>query len=457
MAHLVLDLLRRRRLLLYVVLALPYLPAVFMPLVTAMVTVLMIGTWFLFRPGSSREVLQLPLSRKQFWRTRWILAFTVPLLHLFGRLARLGIAAAGGREAAFSLSWVLLIFLFQLSTLGILAVMSGPIRQRVSKLLHPAKRFHDYFFYAMYPAGYGLVALLAAIVAAGLLDLPAYRQMAEWPAGVPLLMAVGLCGAAISFFHSPEIAPRSVVDLPLRESQGDIETHPLTKSWVTGPAFFVWTQIRTAVLTAMISGAIYIFLWWILDGPVLQRFAMFSEGPHNVAAILLLGISLGDSKRSFSGTDPLGLPHLRVLPLTTRTLAAVLTLLPVLFFLCSWVVPIAAYRILSGHLPWPWALRLEWLFVLAGVSCLMNSVALRAVGTPARTLSLGLLFMAAGFSIKGPSGTPWPPATTELIGLLGLAGIVASFLLSARALRRSSSIYKTVRLSDVSRLRCISD
>jgi hypothetical protein len=456
MGHLILDLLRRGRLLPYVVLALPNFPPVDMPGVTALVTAMMMGNWFFSRPGTAREILQLPLSRKQLWRIRWILAFVVPLIILFGRLARLGIAAAGGRDAAFRLSWAVLIFLFQLSTLGILAVMSGPIRQRVSnrsKLLHPLKRFHDCFFFGVYSTVY-VIVVFTAIGAAVALETPAYRQMAEWPAVAPLFLAVGLCVAAISFFHSPQIAPRSVVNLSPRESKGGNKTRPLTKSWMTGPAFFVWTQILTAVLKAMIFGSVFLFLWWILDGLLLKRFTMFSAEPHVMAAIFLSGLSIGGSSTDFLETR---LRHLRVLPRSTRTLAAALTLLPVLSFVCHWVVPVAAYRMMSGHLPWAWALRLELLSVLAGVSSLLDSVALRAVGTSARFLPGLFLFMAAGFAFNR-FGTPWPPATTGLIGLLGLAGIAASFLLNAVALRRSSSIYKSVfRLTTVSQPRWISE
>ena len=450
MGHLILDRLDRWRLLLYLP-ALLFLPLTLMP---ELIMALMISSWF-FSGSTSREILQLPLSRKQLWRTRWIFAFTFPLFHLFSRLAQLGIAAMRGREVAFSLSWALLIFLLQLSTLGILAVLSGPIRQRISKLLRPAKRFHDFFFLNVYPAGYLLVTL-AAMGTQILLESPAYRQMVEWPTGVPPFLAVGLCSAAISFFHSPQIAARSVVEMSPRKSRGANETRPLTKSWVTGPAFFAWTQIRATVLEAMIFGALFIFLWWVLDTVLLKRFTMFSEGPHTMAAVLLSGLSIGSSK-TFSGNYGLSLRHFRVLPLSTRTLAAVFTLLPGLSCLCSWLVPVAAYRIMSGHLPWAWALHLELLSILAGLSCVKSSAALSAVGTAARFLSLVLVFMAAG-SNTYRYGTMLPPGATGLIGLLGLAGIAAAFVVNARALRRSSSIYKpALPLSGVSQPRWISE
>jgi hypothetical protein len=456
MGHLILDhrlgryRLGRWGLLLYLP-ALLSLPLTLMP---ELITALMIGSWFLSM-DTSREILQLPLSRKQLWRTRWIFAFTFPLFHLFSRLAQLGIAAMRGREVAFSLSWALLIFLFQLSTLGILAVLSGPIRQRISKLLRPPRRFHDFFFLNVYPAGYLLVTLVAMGTLI-LLESPAYRQMAEWPTGVSPFLAVGLCIAAMSFCHSPQIAARSVMEMSPCKSRGANKPRPLTKSWVTGPAFFVWTQIRSALLKAMIFGSLYLLLWWITDWFLFKRFTIFSDGPHPLAAVLLLALSFGSSSGYFLGTNTLGLRHFRVLPLSTRTLAAMITLLPVLFCLCSWVAPVAAYRIISGHLPW--ALRLDLFCALAGLSSLVGSVALRAAGTPARILSLSLLFIAAGFS-GSLYRTPLPPAPPGLIvGLLGLAGIAVSFVLNARALRRGSSIYKPVLPpSGVSQPRWISE
>jgi hypothetical protein len=65
--------------------------------------------------------------------------------------------------------------------------------------------------------------------------------------------------------------------------------------------------------------------------------------------------------------------------------------------------------------------------------------------------------MATGF-IGSMYGTPLPPATAGLIGILGLAGIAASFLLNARALHRRSSIYRSVhRLPSVFERRWISE
>ncbi|HEX5000060.1 MAG TPA: hypothetical protein VFY29_17700, partial [Terriglobia bacterium] len=267
-------------------------------------------------------------------------------------------------------------------------------------------------------------------------------------AGTILLLAAGLSATAISFFHSPQIAPRFVVNLSPRESQGAGETRSLTKLRATGLTFFAWNQLRGVLCAAIISGIasqlpMLLCAWWVSDSAsILERLSLFSEPVPLGAVILLVAPITTATGWIFLGPDMLGLRHLRVLPISTRALAAVLTVAPVLFWLSFWAFPIAAYWTILGHLP-P-SLRLELLSGLTGLTCLVQSaVMLSSVGAPIRILSLPVC-IAAGFGALHLYGAPLTPVASGLIGLLGPAAIAASVVLNARALGQSSVIYKSV-------------
>jgi hypothetical protein len=155
----------------------------------------------------------------------------------------------------------------------------------------------------------------------------------------------------------------------------------------------------------------------------------------------------------FLAPDLLGLRHLRVLPIRTRALAAVLTLVPVLFWVSFWVFLVAASWMIFGHRP-P-SLRLEMLSGLTGLTCLVEShVLLSSVRTPVRILTLPLCFGAGVGALL--SRVPLETLPSGLIGILGLVVIAASFELKTRALRQGGAIYKSVhRRPAVSPLRWI--
>jgi hypothetical protein len=424
-----LNLLRRRRWL--------YGLAVPCFLVPPLATGFMIGAWSL-SGLSSREILLLPVSRKEIWRTRWILALLPVVIGLFSRWVRLGAVILAGGKPGFSASWPLLIFLFQLSTLGMLAFMSGPIVPYIVKYFRLARQLRVFVLLGVFAVALEFVFISQAH----------FREMHEWSAGIILLLAAGLFVTAISFFHSPQIAPRFVLDLSSRESQGVGETRSLTKPRATGLTFFAWNQLRGVLAGAIVSGVgsqlpTLLLAWWVSDdASILESLSLFSE-PVPVGALILLVTPITTATGWIClGPDLLGLRQLRVLPISTRTLAAVLTVVPMLFWLCFWMFPVAGYWMIFGH--WPPALRLELLSGLTGLTCLVESaVLLSSVAAPIRILPLPLC-MAAGFGALHLYGAPLTPVASGFIGILGLAGIAASFVLNARALCQSSAIYKSV-------------
>jgi hypothetical protein len=371
------------------------------------------------------------------------------VLGLFGQWTHLGIVILAGGTPTFSASWPLLIFLFQLSALGMLAFVSGPMAGYTVKYFRPAAHVGVF------------VLLVVAATAAQLVFLAqSFRDMHRWSAGMILLLAAGLCVTAISFFHSPRIAPRFVLNLSPRASQGTGETRSLTKPWATGLTFFAWAQLRGVLFAAIGSGIAsqlpMLLEWWFsVSASILERQSLFSE-PVPLGALFLFAPIVMVTIWIVLGPDLVGLRHLRMLPISTRALAAVLTLWPILFWLSFWVFPVAAHWMVFDHRP-P-SLRLELLSGLTGLTCLVESaVLLSSVATPVRILALPLC-IAAGFGALHLYGAPLKPEAAGFIGLLGLAAIAASFVLNARALRRSSSIYKPVLLRPtVSPLRLISE
>jgi hypothetical protein len=182
--------------------------------------------------------------------------------------------------------------------------------------------------------------------------------------------------------------------------------------------------------------------WWFgVSTSILDRLSLFS-GQVPLGAVFLFAPIVMATGWIVLGPDLLGLRQLRMLPISTRALAAVLTLAPILFWLSFWVFPVAAHWMVFGHRP-P-SLRLELLSGLTGLTCLVGAaVLLRSVVAPIRIFLLPLC-IAAGFGVLHLCGAPLKPETAGFIGILGLAAIAASFVLNARALHQSSVIYKSV-------------
>jgi hypothetical protein len=227
-----------------------------------------------------------------------------------------------------------------------------------------------------------------------------------------------------------------------------------------GLTLLAWNQIRGALIAGTLSGfasqlPLLIGAIWMRDGRfVLERGTIFSDPVPVGAAILFMTPVLMSAMWVFLAPDLLNLRHLRVLPLTTRTLAAIFTLIPLLFWLCFWVFPIAAYWILAGHMPATF--RLEFLFALIGLTCLIGSVVmLRSVSPPVRILPLPVACFC-GFGALHLYGAPLTPAAAVCVGILGLIAVAISFVWTERAFHRSGSMYKSIlRLPGIARPRWI--
>jgi hypothetical protein len=166
----------------------------------------------------------------------------------------------------------------------------------------------------------------------------------------------------------------------------------------------------------------------VFFNPIPTGAAIFFATPVIFAAIWI-----------FMAPDILGLRRLRTLPLTTRTVAAILTLIPMLFWVAYWIFPLAAYWMLAGQLP-P-TLRLDLLAGLTGLTCMASAAATQDwLKGPAQIVVLPLLAFA-GFSALHYYGAPLNTAVTSLIGSVGWIAVAVSFVLHDRALQRNGSAY----------------
>jgi len=400
--------------------------------------VLMIGAMYLFALNS-REIHQLPVSRKEIWRARWALVCFPVALSLAIRLALFGIAAAIGRNLGGSISWILLSNCFPLIYLGAMFAVTIPI----TKYMLPRLA-------SLTPILLGSAAFGIAVVAGeAFLAERLPKRLEEWGGGTILMLAVGVCLTAMAFFHEPKIAPRLVIRLSPASSPRIDGAGPKAaqrSTGLTGLPFLFWVQIRM-LLVFGISCGIAAQLPIVIAGQLefqsasrLEQVTFFLGRVPVGAAIFLLTPIFFASLTIFMASDLLGLRHLRSLPLANRSLAAILTLIPMVFWVIFWVFPVAAHWMVFKQLPSTF--RLDLLALLIGLTCLAGSATmLCSVKGPLQFLALPFLTFA-GFSVLHFLGQ-LSMAATLLTGFLGLSGVVVSFVLYERALQRNSAVYKS--------------
>jgi hypothetical protein len=389
----------------------------------------------------SREVLYLPVSRTQIWRTRWILALIPVVLAALIRPLSLGITMAISNQPSDNFSRFLPSTAFQLIYIGSLFAAYIPISRYLTKFASPGRRLL-----------LNAALVLAAIILGAVIEEKLPKQWHALTSGTIFMLVVGISLTVISFFHIPRIVPRRVTSMASfgerserssSSGKADLKTRYM-RAGLAGPKLLAWRQFCAVLFGAIACGTasqlpILIGGRWGAQGSWLEHVTIFSDPiPIGAAGSFVVAVFFA-AIWILMAPDLLGLRSLRVLPVATPTLAAMLTLIPALFWLTFWSFPLATYWILAGHLPSTF--RLELLAALTGLTCLATSAGLQAwVKGPAQFVVLPLL-SSAGFIAIHFYGKPLGSTVTALIGISGLAGIAVSFVLNDRALRQNSSVY----------------
>jgi hypothetical protein len=405
----------------------------------------------------SREIFYLPVSRKEIWRTRWILAIVPIILSAAVRMLMLGITMVGSHRTGDHPAWLLPSSTFLMIYIGSLFAAYIPISHYMPNLASPARRL----------LAKAALVLAAMTLGARILEgLP--KQWNQLTGGTIVILATGMCLSVFSFFHAPRILPRRVIPL-VRPGEQSGQSSGVGKrnlkagymrSGRAGLKLLVWSQIRAVLSVSVLCGIasqlpIVIGGWWRPDRlSMFERETVFTSPIHLAAAGSFVVAVFFAAIWILMAPDLLGLRSLRVLPVTTPTLAAMFTLIPALFWLTFWPFQLATYWILAGHLPSTF--RLALLAGLTGLTCLATSAALQSwVKGPAQFVLLPLL-SSAGFGALHFHGKPLGSTVTAVIGILGLAGVAVSFVLNDRALQLNGSAYiSKLRLPGIGRQRWI--
>jgi len=396
---------------------------------------------------ATRELHYLPISRKEIWRARWILALTPVILAAMFRILIFAIGMAIAQvlqKTTVPLSWVPPSVAFQLVFLGSLLAASIPVSYITGKFASPARRVL---------ANAALV--LTAVILGALFEQKLPTQWQDLTSGTSLILAFGLCLSVVGFFHSPKIVPREFFAKRLEPSSRAIKPDLKARSlWAgrTGLNLLVWRQVLAFLITGVVCGIGAQLPLLVLGWQPADRASLIERGgtlfastdprltvaDFLAAAYFPMPVMLSAIWTTLA-PDTLRVRHLRVLPMTTRTLAAMFTFLPTLTWLTFWLFLLAGYWLLAGHLPSTF--RLDLLAGIAGLTCLLNSASMQA-----RVISRGNFFFldllaCGGFLFLYLYLQPLSPAVTSLVGGFGLIGVAVSFLLNVRALQQNSSVY----------------
>jgi hypothetical protein len=385
-------------------------------LATSMAFAFIQGPFVGFTLFGQREFIYLPLSRRQLWHARLMVALVVPVVFM---LAAKLLALAGAALLAtgtLTLQTVLLSSVYDLAYVGAglgLLAWSG-ITRRVILGERAARSVLSIASIPIIAMGPGWPMLFSAALATKWSQLggPAW-----------LLLAAGLAVALASYFRSPNLAHpgRPQWDATGRKK---VSASVGRSNCAIGIARLMWPEIAVR-LGGVIVLAPLAWLW----------FVQAARGPLAVFGFLLI-VLLAPPTSVRRGAEA-ALRPLRALPISTWTLGGVLAVEPLVTSLSVWILFAASRLFFGPAIP---VLPTALLFGLVGIASLARGVALTLTGS--RLLRLGTMatvlvgFLAVGFVARAHA---WP---SSLAPFVALGGATAGLWLTVRALRRNNSVYR---------------
>jgi hypothetical protein len=398
-----------------------------------------------------REIVQLPVSRRDIWVVKWWLAVAVPAMIVTAANV-IGIAIArffhqtflAGRDvaliAACAVLWSGLTMISWPSQWpGLKRLDQLPANSAARKL---TARVMIAAVIAWFAAGLGLPFLLA----------PSIARAAHSPSAWSYTLAAGLALLILSrYFHTPPIKERpSAVRAPRRDvaNAPPAAAAPQADSALTGLRFMYWRDARRSLLLVSIMLAGVVGYWWLFESGhravgadiTTQTLAGFlraywllpfagrgSEPPIVPIMLIVFTLSSGDDIQR-------EIRRLRTLPLSSWTLSQALCLRALMPAMVLWAGGILLHILVLHALPA--SLRLGAMALLLGGVAAFHAISLAAAG---RKMAGMFVYVTLGMASVNLFAR-WPLPEGTWAGL-GFAALAASLWISEWVIRRRSRLY----------------
>jgi len=364
----------------------------------------------------SRETRILPLTRRELWRGTWVIGVAVPSTCLLG----LRIFMTGGEAA-------LVHAAFEFVYLGVLVTMT-PALIAGGAALHQRSRVGAYALFGLCFALFGLPFLVTS--------LPA--SFATIPLGVALLLVLGMLVSIVPLVRTPRSLGNLVFHMAPSRSQRP--RRPGFLDQLSGLSRLVPGQVGTALGICAFVFGIELFPILLLGGPPsgadpLEATGLlpFISNQSNADVLLESGLPMYLAVSMPSGLRD-WLRQLKLLPLATWQLVALISSGPVIVAATFWMILAAVHVFATGELPTD--LRAGLFLVVVGLGILLNAVWMRR-----RSLALLVLLPVSIFIPRVPGLIDSPYGLPALAVLFLTAGLA----LNHRTITRATSSSNTYR------------
>jgi hypothetical protein len=372
------------------------------------------------------ELIYLPLSRQARWRVNWVVSTVAPVAQIALLKVLVIIAIVWWRPAAAAAAQTMAIsILLDFSQAQLAFAINWTTAGRLSRAMNvPASL-------VSLPKALGIMSLGAwPLVVHGSLPVSwAQVTLAHW---VAVVVAIGSGLIALSF------APNGTYPARIRPLANHTANANAAQTRRISPARAVLSLVRRDLTFALIILASFMIVLAVI---MMKLSSGHPEADALVGTTMYVLIAALSVAPSPIGTRS-ALRFLRVLPLSTSQLAAIVSVRP----LAIWTIAWALQEAVRFAAPWLLPPVPPGLFAaIAGITSLEDAATFRwasrawIIGT---LLNMGVVITAIMMLEPGQS------VDFRWLGYsIGLVGVCGSFLSIRHALARASSTYKPFRLS----------
>lgn len=342
-----------------------------------------LGPTIVFGSMARRELLLMPVSRRELWRARWLLSTLIPLtvvlvaqaLGVLAAMPLLGYLPPVLPDPALTAVCVLLYTGAMMGLAPAQAWWSSPRRRLFSRIVN------------------GLIAPMAMVAFLGGMLWPillrsrlpeTWSDVRGWMA---VVFVVGAVMTVLGYRRVPGAVPHN---LP-RAVQADLVLPGFGRSrpsvpWLTGVNRLLWLQLSGVlkfsvpmfVLIAGATTAVSLFVgspdgdpfvvmmagvaWFAGDASAVGRFYLLAFIVLQFMDTGMLSLPRSDSLRAL-------LRHLRTLPFTAQQVVSILLVRRILGLVAVWLVVLGVFAAVSGT---PKTLGLPWLAALIGLDAVLH-------------------------------------------------------------------------------------
>lgn len=380
-----------------------------------------LGPWVLAQMVAPREVLHLPMSQQEIWRTKWAVGtFVCVSAMTIGKM--FGLVVPGAADFDTLTLSIALDLLYSAAGTGLLFVLPAGVVPRARLLL----------------------AVMVCLIGPILPFAFRHRLPAHWNEVGVLSILLAVLGTALAF-----LAYKSTPAQVSVQSAAETRAMLRAKRRLAPSIFDGVTGLPRLLLKAWVSIAAMQLGIVIIVPVVMYGFNLFTGEP---------GSSFGDAAAEF-GFLPFGaqagrpnlvlfwifgnagmlsigevMRHLRTLPISTRQLLGLLFALSVIAWTNGWLVLAALHFAVTGTTPSDWLIHV--LVAFFGIDALLRAFQLRW----RNPLWLFFGLMAIGLPILFVL-LRLPVQPEVLAGGIGVVGLLASILINKNTLTTRNQIY----------------